>query len=73
MNGKKSREELSAVFKVSDKSIQQAKALLEEAPDLATQVESCTASLAAAYDELKGRRDAAERKKRDLGRVAEYR
>jgi hypothetical protein len=59
-------------FKVSDKSIQQAKALLKEAPDLAAQVESCSLSIAAAYEELQHRRQQAARKARDAERIAEY-
>lgn len=45
----KSATAAARVFKVSDKSVQQAKAVLAEAPDLAAQVEACTLSLAAAY------------------------
>jgi hypothetical protein len=51
-----SRDLVSKTFKVSDKSVQQAKAILIEAPDLAAQVESCATSLAAAYEELHDRR-----------------
>lgn len=68
-----SREAASQVFKVGAQSVQQAKALLSEAPDLATQVESCTTNLASAYEQLQARRKEAERKQRDLDRVAEYR
>jgi hypothetical protein len=66
------RGNVSTVFKVSDKSVQQAKALLAEAPDLAAQVEACALSLAAAYEELQDRRRQVAQKERDLGRVAEY-
>jgi hypothetical protein len=41
-NGK-SRDDLAKAFKVGKESIQQAKALLTEAPDLAVKVECCTA------------------------------
>jgi acetoin utilization deacetylase AcuC-like enzyme len=36
----KSRDQMATVFKVSDKSVQQAKAILAEAPDLVMQVEA---------------------------------
>jgi hypothetical protein len=45
-----SRQSVSQVFKVGEKAVRQAKALLADAPDLAAQVGSCTLSLAAAYD-----------------------
>jgi hypothetical protein len=44
----RARDDAAKVFKVNDKWIQQAKALLAEAPDLAGQVEACTTSLASA-------------------------
>jgi len=43
----KARDNIAGVFKVSDKSVQQAKALISEAPDLAAQAQTCTLSLAA--------------------------
>jgi hypothetical protein len=55
-----SRESAGIIFKVSDKSVQQAKAVLAEAPDLASQVETCALSLAAAYDECQDRRRQAQ-------------
>jgi hypothetical protein len=39
-------------FKVSDNSVQQAKALLSEAPDLVRQVESCAVFLSTPYEQL---------------------
>jgi hypothetical protein len=42
----RSRDDAAKVFKVGPDSVQQAKALLAEAPDLAVQVEGCTLSLA---------------------------
>jgi transcriptional regulator with XRE-family HTH domain len=53
----RARDDAAAMFKVSDKSVQQAKALLSDAPDLAAQVESCTTSLAAAYEALQDGRN----------------
>jgi hypothetical protein len=44
-----SRQKVAKTFKVGEKYVQQAKALREDAPDLAGQVESCSLSLAAAY------------------------
>ena len=52
----RARDVVANEFKVSDKAVQQAKALLSDAPDLVQQVESCTLSLAAAYEELQDRR-----------------
>jgi hypothetical protein len=66
-----SRESAGVIFKVGVNAIQQTKALLAEAPDLASQVEACTLSLAAAYEELQERRKQVARKERDLERVAE--
>ena len=54
----------AGVFKVSDKSIKEARALLSDAPDLATQVEACALSLAAAYEQLQARRKEAKQRER---------
>lgn len=76
----RSRDDAAKTFKVSDKSVQQAKALLAEAPDLAEQVESCTLSLADAYGQLQNarterdrKRQEAERKARESEKNAQYR
>ncbi len=76
----RSREIVAKEFKVSDKSVQQAMALLDEAPDLVTQVEACALSLAAAYAQHQAREAAKEqerkdalRKTKDAQRLAEYR
>jgi hypothetical protein len=45
----RSRDDAARVFKVGVNAIQQAKALLSEATDLAAQVECCSLSLAAAW------------------------
>ena len=50
-----SREVVAKTFKVSDKSVQQAKAILSEAPDLAEQVSICLLPLAAANAAAPGR------------------
>jgi hypothetical protein len=59
-----SRDVVANQFKVSDKSVQQARALLTESPDLASQVECCALSLAAAYEQLQDRRKEAQQKPR---------
>ena len=53
MNGqcRTSRDDASKVFKVGVNAVQQAKALLSDAPDLADQVSACTVSLAGAYEQ----------------------
>jgi hypothetical protein len=51
-----SRQSVASVFKVGEKAVQQAKALLLEAPNLAEQVQACTLSLAAVWEQLQGRR-----------------
>jgi ParB-like chromosome segregation protein Spo0J len=68
-----SRDLAASTFKVSDKSVQQAKAVLAEAPDLAAQVESCAISLASAYEQTQGRKKESERKTKSAERIAEYR
>ena len=72
LNGQKSRDVVAKIFKVGPQSIQQAKALHDEAPDLIAQVESCTLSLAAAYEELQERRQQTKQRERDAQRIAEY-
>jgi hypothetical protein len=67
------REEAAKEFKVSDKSVEQAKALLAEAPDLAQQVETQSLTLAGAYETLQTRRKDADRRKSNLERAAKYR
>lgn len=60
--GRKSRDDAAKVFKVGVNAVQQAKAILTSAPDLASQVEACALSLAAAYQQLQ-ERDKEERRK----------
>jgi hypothetical protein len=67
-----SREMVAKMFKVGVNAVQQAKALLAEAADLTAQVESCTSSLAAAYEELQSRRQQSAQKARDAARIVEY-
>ncbi len=50
----KSRELLAQQFKVGKNAIEYAKALLSDAPDLVSQVQSCAASLDSAYEQLAG-------------------
>lgn len=69
--GRASREDAASVFKVGKNAVQQAKALLSEAPDLAEQVEGCALSLQAAYEQLQQRREQNKQKARDAARVAE--
>jgi hypothetical protein len=66
------RGDVASVFKVSDKSVQQAKALLADAPDLAEHVEKCLSSLAEAYEQLQERRKEAAQRAKDGERVAKY-
>lgn len=66
-----SRQSLARTFKVGEKAIQQAKALLTEAPDLASQVEACAVSLLDAYEQLQKRRREQAQKERDAARVTE--
>jgi hypothetical protein len=68
----RARDDASKVFKVGANAVQQAKAILAEAPDLAAQVEFCALSLAAAYEEMCARRQQAQRKAKDAERSAEY-
>jgi hypothetical protein len=71
LNGR-SRDDLAERFKVGKNLIQQAKALLAEAPLLARQVKDRTATLTEAYDELKEQRAEAARKARDAEKVRQY-
>lgn len=71
-NGHKSRDSVAAMFKVGVHSIQQAKAILGEAPDLVEQVESKTRSLADAFEDLQTRRKEAQQRAADARRIAEY-
>jgi hypothetical protein len=48
-SGTLSRDMVAKKFKVNKESVQQAKALLVEAPDLAEQVEGCTLSVEVAW------------------------
>src|SRR5262249_36864544 len=68
----RSIEKVATIFNVSQGYIQQARALLNEASDLAEQVESSALSLPSAYQELQGRRVQAKQKQKDTQRVAEY-
>lgn len=68
----RSTVEVGKMFKVHKDSVQQAKALLAESPDLAGQVEACTTSLKAAWDDLQRRRAEAQQKQRDAAKVAEF-
>jgi hypothetical protein len=68
-----SAEQAGKPFKVSGTYVKQAKAILSEAPDLAAQVEACTASLATAYEQLQERRRQIAQQKKDAERVAEFR
>jgi hypothetical protein len=67
-----SREVVAGKFKVSDKFVQQARALLSDAPDLAEQVENNTLSLASAYAEVQRRRQDVRQKAQDARRAAAY-
>ncbi len=69
----RSRDDASKVFKVGANAVQQAKALLANAPDLAQQVEACTVSLAAAYEEQQSRRQQSAQRDKAAERVAEFR
>jgi hypothetical protein len=73
-NGKprRSAADAATVFKVGRQAVEQAKALLASAQDLAEQVESCALSLAAAYEQLQQRRRDATQKVKDAIRAAKY-
>jgi hypothetical protein len=66
------RKDAAFVFKVGEQSVQNAKALLEHAPDLAAEVEACRLSLAAAYEQHKERLKEREQRDNDAARIATY-
>lgn len=73
-------ESLSRQFRTTKPSLTQAKAILKDAPDLATQVEACALSLAAAYQQMQAQQEEqkrqkaeADRKARDAEKTAQYR
>jgi ParB-like chromosome segregation protein Spo0J len=66
------RKTVAGQFKVGQVSVQQAKAILAEAPDLAAQVEGSALSLAAAYEKLQQRRNEASQAARDAELAREY-
>lgn len=68
----RSTEAMAKTFKVGVNAIQSAKAILAEAPDLASQVEACALSLAAAYEQLQSRREQAKQQTKQAERAAQY-
>jgi len=66
----RARDDASKVFKVGVNAVQQAKALVTEAADLAEQVEWSNLSLAAAYEELQNRRRENALKEKHATRLA---
>jgi hypothetical protein len=70
-NGRAS-DDAAKVFKVGRQAIQQAKALLAEALDLASQVDTCVLSLAAPYAQHQDRQKEARRREREMEKVGEY-
>jgi hypothetical protein len=68
----RARNDAAREFKVGVNAIQQAKALLAEAPDLAAQVEGQTLAITQAYEELQQRRQQVTQKAKDAERIAEY-
>lgn len=76
----RSRTDAAKTFKVGEKSVQQAKAMLSDAPDLIEQVEACALSLAAGYEKLQTRqqqekiqKQEADRRARDAEKNSQYR
>jgi hypothetical protein len=67
-----SLETFARQFRVGKHSILQARDLLNEAPDLVTEVESCALSLAKAHERLQERRNQAKRKAKDTALIADY-
>jgi molecular chaperone GrpE (heat shock protein) len=61
----RARTDAAAVFKVGEKAVQQAKALLADAPDLARQVTDCALSVAAAYQQLQQRQERQRQEAKD--------
>jgi hypothetical protein len=68
-----SRDTLAKTFSVGKNAIQQALVLLDEAPDLAAQVETRKCTIDFAYKQLQARRKEAEATARNLERLAAYR
>src|SRR5262249_19109968 len=66
-------DDAAKVFKVGVNAVQQAKALLAEAPDLAAQVEARLLTITDAYKQFRGRQAERERKERQMAEIAEYR
>lgn len=71
-SGTFSVKDLAKRFRVSHTNISQARDLLAEAPDLATAVDSCAMSLAAAHTQFQDRKRQAAQKEKDAKRVAEF-
>jgi ParB-like chromosome segregation protein Spo0J len=69
----KSVHDIAKQLRVDDKYIRLARDLLAEAPDLATQVDGCQLSLAAAHEQLKARRAEVIQREKDMERVQEFR
>ncbi len=67
-----SLEALSKRYRIGKQYVTQARDLLSEASDLVEQVQCCTISLAAAYEELQERRKQSAWKDRNKHRVAKY-
>jgi hypothetical protein len=67
----KSRDLFAQVFKVNDKYVQQAKAILS-ADDLVLKVENGTLGLAPAYEEYKEREKKVAKEKKDLERIGAW-
>jgi ParB-like chromosome segregation protein Spo0J len=65
-------KELCRQFRTTDKTVLQARDLLQEAPDLAEQVQSGVLSLAAATELLEARRKEAKQRARDMARIEKY-
>ena len=63
---------VAKTFKVSDKYVQYARAVLDEASDLAERVEVATLPLAAAYEEFQERQKRVRQEKKDRERVSEF-
>jgi hypothetical protein len=70
---RRATDDASKVFKVGVNAVQQAKALLIDAPDLAQQVEACVFSVAAAYQQLQQRQERQRQEAKDAERTAAYR
>jgi hypothetical protein len=66
-------KDLAKHFRASNSSISQARDLLYSAPDLAAQVESCSLSLADAYQQLQERKKQSAQKARDAEKLGKYR